>query len=102
MPFRSVMQELAFLKHVTTTEATVRRHTETAGAAYVALQTEAVEHVERTLPAAPAGAPRQWLSADGAMVPLVHGEGAEVKTVDLGAIQPPGLEKGQVVCIPPI
>jgi hypothetical protein len=33
MPFRSAVQELAFLKHVTTTEATVRRHAETAGAA---------------------------------------------------------------------
>jgi hypothetical protein len=92
MPFRSVVQELAFLKRVTTTEATVRRHTETAGAAYVAWQTAEVERVERTLPAAPAGAPRQLLSADGAMVPLVHGEWAEVKTVALGEIQPPGLD----------
>lgn len=97
MPFRSVVQELAFLKHVTMTEATVRRHTETAGAAYVALQTEEVERVERTLPAAPEGALRQLLSADGAMVPLVHGEWAEVKTVAIGAIQPPVLEKGEAV-----
>ena len=99
MPFRSVVQELAFLKHVTTTEATVRRHTETAGAAYVALQTEEVERVERTLPAAPEGTPRQLLSADGAMVPLVHGEWAEVKTVAIGEIQPPVLDakRGEVV-----
>jgi len=97
MPFRSVVQELAFLKHVTTTEATVRRHTETAGAAYVALQTEEVERIERTLPAAPEGAPRQLLSADGAMVPLVHGEWAEVKTVAIGEIQPPVLENGEMV-----
>ena len=40
MPFGSVVQELAFLKQVTTTEATVRRHTETAGATYVEMQTE--------------------------------------------------------------
>ena len=92
MTFRSVVQDLFFLKHVTTTEATVRRQTETAGAAYVALQTEAVAQVEQTLPPVPAGAVRQLVSVDGAMVPLVHGEWAEVKTVVLGAIQPPVLD----------
>ena len=50
MPFDDVVEDLHFLKHVTTTEATIRRHAETAGAAYVALQTEEVEQVERTLP----------------------------------------------------
>jgi hypothetical protein len=88
LPFANVVQELAVLKHVTTTEPTVRRHTETAGAAYAAWQTAEVERVERTLPAVPAGAPRQLLSADGAMVPLIHGEWAEVKTVAIGEIQP--------------
>jgi hypothetical protein len=97
MPFGSVVQELTFLKHVTTTEATLRRQTEAAGAAYVALQTEKVARMERTLPAVPEGAPRQLLSPDGAMVPWVHGEWAEVKTVAIGAIQPPVLENGEVV-----
>lgn len=69
MPFRSVVEELAYLKHVTTTEATVRRHAETAGAAYVAWQTETVEQVERTLPTVPEGAAHQLMSTDGAMVP---------------------------------
>jgi hypothetical protein len=97
MPFREVVQELTFLKQVTTTEATIRRHTETAGAAYVAWQTAEVEQVERTLPAVPEGAKRQLLSTDGAMVPLVQGEWAEVKTVALGAIQPPVIENGEAV-----
>lgn len=97
MPFGSVVQELACLKHVTTTEATVRRHTEVAGAAYVDWQTEQLEQIERTAPVATEGAPRQLMSADGAMVPLVHGEWAEVKTVALGAIQPPVLEHGETV-----
>lgn len=97
MSFRSVVQELACLKHVTTTEATVRRHTEGAGAAYVALQTNEVERLERTTPLPPPGVARQLLSADGAMVPLVHGEWAEVKTVAIGEIQPPVLEKGERV-----
>ncbi len=97
MPFRSVVEELAFLKHVTTTEATVRRHTETAGTAYVALQTDQVERLERTTPLAPTGAACQLLSADGAMVPLVHGAWAEVKTVAIGEIQPPVIERGEAV-----
>ncbi len=97
MPFGSVVQELTFLKHVTTTEATIRRQTETAGAAYVALQAEEVERGERTLPTVPEGAQRQLMSTDGAMVPLVHGEWAEVKTVAIGAIQPPVLENGEAV-----
>lgn len=97
MPFRSVVQELTFLKHVTTTEATVRRHTESAGAAYVAFQTDEAARVERTTPLPPQGAVRQLLSADGAMVPLLHGEWAEVKTVVIGAIQPPVLEHGEAV-----
>lgn len=97
LPFDSVVHELADLKHVTTTEATVRRHTETAGATYVALQTAEVEKVEHTLPAAAEGAAHQLLSADGAMVPLVQGEWAEVKTVAVGEIQPPVLEQGEAV-----
>lgn len=97
LPFRSVVQELACLKHVTTTEATVRRHTEQAGATYVALQTDAVERIERMTPVPPCGAARQLLSADGALVPLRHGEWAEVKTVAIGEIQPPVLEQGELV-----
>lgn len=97
MPFRSVVQELACLKHVTTTEASVRRHTESAGAAYVALQTAEVARIERTTPLPPRGAARQLLSADGAMVPLRHGEWAEVKTLAIGEIQAPVCEKGEAV-----
>jgi hypothetical protein len=97
MPFRSVVHELACLKHVTTTEANVRRHTESVGAAYVALQTEEVERLERTIPLPPCGGTRQLLSADGALVPLCHSEWAEVKTVVIGEIQAPVLEKGEMV-----
>jgi hypothetical protein len=53
--------------------------------------------MERILPTVPAGAARQLMSADGAMVPLTHGEWAEVKSVAVGAIQPPVLEHGERV-----
>jgi hypothetical protein len=97
LPFRQAVEELTRLKQVTTTEATVRRHTEAAGAAYVAWQTAEVERLERTLPAPTQGPARQLVSPDGAMVPLVHKEWAEVKTVAIGAIQPPVPKDGETV-----
>ncbi|MGB8648559.1 MAG: ISKra4 family transposase, partial [Anaerolineae bacterium] len=97
LPFRQAVEELARLKQVTTTEATVRRHTEAAGAAYVAWQIAEVERLERTVPVPEPGPVRQLVSPDGAMVPLVHREWAEVKTVAIGAIQPPLHKDGETV-----
>jgi hypothetical protein len=68
-------------------EPTVRRQTEEAGAAYVAWQDEEVERIERELPPAPPGSAKELLSVDGALVPLLHGEWAEVKTLVIGEIQ---------------
>ncbi len=97
MPFPRAAKELHFLTHVTTTEPTVRRETEAAGAAYVAVQTAEVERVERELPQPPEGPPLQLLSVDGSFVPLVHKEWAEVKTLALGTVKPPVMEKGEPV-----
>jgi hypothetical protein len=97
MPFARAVKELRFFTHVTTTEPTVRRETAAAGAAYVAVQTEEVERLERELPAPPDGPPLQLLSVDGAFVPLVHKEWAEVKTLVIGTVEPPVLEKGEWV-----
>ena len=97
LPFREAVEELARLKHVTTTEASARRHTEVAGEAYVAWQTAEVERIEQTVPAPASGPERQLVSPDGAMVPLVHKEWVEVKTVALGAIQPPVQQDGELV-----
>lgn len=92
MPFARAVKELRFFTHVTTTEPTVRRETEAAGAAYVAVQTEEVERLERELPAPPDGPPLQLLSVDGAFVPLVHQAWAEVKTLVIGTVEPPVLD----------
>jgi hypothetical protein len=95
MPSAQAAEHLAFFWRVELSEATVRRHTEAAGAAYVAVQTAEVERLERELPAPPPGPPVQQVSADGAMVPLVGGatpsskaalRGAEVKTVAVGTV----------------
>lgn len=97
LPFARAMKELRFFNHVHLTEATVRRDTEAAGTAYVTVQTAAVECLERTVPTPPEGPAVQLLSVDGAMVPLVHREWAEVKTLALGVVQPPVMEKGEAV-----
>jgi hypothetical protein len=97
MPFEQAVGDLAFFAHVTVPEATLRRHVQAAGAAYVHLQEDAVQELERTLPPAPAGPPVQQVSVDGALVPLVHGEWAEVRTVAIGVVEEPVLEKGEPV-----
>lgn len=87
MPFRRAMETLADLLRVEVSEPTARRQTETWGTRYVGVQEEEVKRIERDLPAAPAGPEKLLLSVDGAMVPLVGGEWAEVKTLLLGVIE---------------
>jgi len=97
MPFARAVKELRFFTQVTTTEPTVRRETEAAGAAYVAVQTTEVERLEHELPTPPQGPALQLLSVDGAFVPLVHKQWAEVKTLVLGKVNAPIMEKGERV-----
>ena len=86
MSFVRAGREAAHFTGVTVGGTTVRRLTERAGAAYVAVQTAAVTLLERELPAPPEGPAVQYLSVDGAMVPLVGGVWAEVRTLALGAV----------------
>lgn len=97
MPFRRVVGELQHFRHTDVAKSTVERLTEKAGAAYVAVQTSAVEEIERTLPAPAPGPAQQFLSVDGAMVPLVGGEWAEVRTLVIGEVLPPQRVKGEQV-----
>jgi hypothetical protein len=86
LPFAQAAEYLAFFWGVQLSISTARRHAEAAGAAYVTIQTAEVERLERDAPTPPAGPAVQQLSADGAMVPLVGGTWAEVRTVALGTI----------------
>lgn len=78
-------------------EPTVRRLTEAAGAAWVAVQTAEVARLEREAPEPPAGPAVLQLSVDGAMVPVVGGKWTEVKTLALGEVQPGVDEQGRPV-----
>lgn len=97
MPFGRAAQELAHFRRTVVSRPTAERLTEAAGAAYVAVQTAEVARIERELPAAPTGPARQFLSVDGAMVPLVGGQWAEAKTLVIGEVQAPVIVKGEAV-----
>jgi hypothetical protein len=89
LPFEQVPALLAHLSGVRISADTARRLTETAGALAEALDTAAVADLEQRLPEPPAGPALQQLAVDGAMVSLVGGVWAEVKTLALGTVQPP-------------
>jgi hypothetical protein len=87
MPFARAAECLERLVQVGISPATARRQTEAAGAAYVAVQTAELERLEREVPAPPTGPAVQLVSADGAMVPLVHGLWAEARTLAVGTVR---------------
>jgi hypothetical protein len=74
-----------------------QNYTEAAGAMYVQLQEEEVIQLEQEMPEAAVGADKLQLSVDGAMIPLVHGLWAEVRTLVIGEVQPPVWEQGEQV-----
>jgi hypothetical protein len=77
---------LAYFTGVHVGAETVRRQTEAAGAALVALETAEAARLAAEMPVPPVGPRVQQLSADGAMVPLVGGEWAEAKTLATGEV----------------
>jgi len=97
MPFERAAELYTDLTGIAVSEAKSRRYTEQAGAAYVELEDEAVNQLETEPPPASEGGQKLQVSVDGAMVPLVHGEWAEVKTVVIGVVQPAVQEQGEWV-----
>ena len=87
MPFGPAAAMLAHFTKVEVGGETARRITEGAGAAYVAAQEAELERLEREDSISPEGPELQQLSVDGAMVPLVHKEWAEVKTLAIGVVR---------------
>ena len=92
LPFGQAAELTGRFWKVDVSEATVRRTTEKSGQAYVELQREEAEELETGMAEAPEGPALQQLSVDGAMVPLLHGEWAEVKTLAIGTIEESDLE----------
>jgi hypothetical protein len=86
MPFAPAAEMLDDLLDVQVSEATVRRVTEQAGAQYEAVQTAPSQQPEPAAKAVPVPL-KQARSSDGADVPLVKGEWAEVRTVAIGDVE---------------
>jgi hypothetical protein len=97
MPFGKAAQQLRRFRQTDVSRPTAERVTEAAGAAYVAWQLAEVARIERELPAPPAGPAQLFMSVDGALIPIVGGEWAEVKTLVIGAVQPPKVVNGEPV-----
>jgi tetratricopeptide (TPR) repeat protein len=81
MRFAQAARLLVCFTRTQVSEATAQRHTQAARMAYEAVQLGDVERIEHDWPEVPEGPAKLVVSADGAMVPLVSGEWAEVKTV---------------------
>lgn len=86
MPFGAASTLLHDLVRVPVSAATTRRLTETAGTLLVARQTAAATDLLATCRLPEANPATLFVSADGAMVPLVNSEWAEVKTLAIGDI----------------
>jgi hypothetical protein len=84
MPFERAAKMLEMLVGVQISAATARRQTETAGAYAQAVQTAQAK--EQKTPSGKA-VTRLAVSADGAYVPLLKGEWAEVRTVAIGEVE---------------
>ncbi len=82
--FAKAACEFAFWTQVDVDRTTAGRITEAAGATAVALQTAEAEHILPTHPLPPRGPDQVVLSVDGAMVPLLHGQWAEARTLAVG------------------
>lgn len=87
--FAKATRELAFFTKVQLHPDTARQRTERAGALLLAHETAEAARILREHPAPPVGPDTLLLSVDGAMVPLVHGQWTEVRTLAIGEVQPP-------------
>jgi hypothetical protein len=87
LPFGATVDTFAFFTGVQLTDETARTVTERAGAALVRIEdAEAAQCRAADAPPPPCGPQEQVLSVDGAMVPLIGGDWAEVKTLAIGKL----------------
>jgi len=97
MPFTHAAQLLSRFTQVSISESTAQRLTEAIGLAYEAVQLTEVERIERDWPEVAPGPDKLVVSVDGAFVPVVHGEWAEVKTLVVAEVGQPSLVDGKPV-----
>jgi len=87
MPFAQAARMLERMVGVQVGQETVRRLTEQAGGHVETAQTVEAQAVWQEEPGGKKAAVRLAMSADGALVPLVKGEWAEVRTLAIGEVE---------------
>jgi hypothetical protein len=87
MPFQRAAQMMETLLDIQVSEPSVRRGTQCAGACYQTRQTAESQQPPSLAPAQSPAPEQLVMSTDGAYVPLVGGEWAEVRTVAIGEIK---------------
>jgi hypothetical protein len=87
IPFEQSVQVYEDLMGIQVSRIVSQNYTEAAGAAYEEIQDAEAKRLEKEMPEPEACNAKLQVSADGAMVPLVHGLWAEVKTVVIGEVQ---------------
>jgi hypothetical protein len=84
MPFPEAEDEIRAIYRTEISEPTIRRTTHENGQASEAVERQAVEEIEATLPEPTEQPERMVISTDGAFIGLTNGEWREVKTVSIG------------------
>jgi hypothetical protein len=87
LPFAQAAALLSEFAHVSLSQGSAQRLTYAAGTSVVVEQTLEAERIVQEMPEARPGPACLLLSADGAMVPLVGGDWAEVKTLVVGKVE---------------
>ena len=95
MSFEHACELLKDLLGIQVSATSNRRYTYQTGQAALAVQQAEEERIRTDLPEPPQGAERQVISADGAFVPLVGGEWAEVKTLVVAEVVQNEEEEGE-------
>jgi hypothetical protein len=97
MPFEQAVELFEDFMGIHVSKDVGQRYTEEAGAVYEELQTEEEEELHKKRPKTKAMSGKLQISADGCMVPLLHGVWAEVKTLVIGEVQSAVLKAGERV-----
>jgi len=87
--FAKAARELTWFTGAQVHPDTARQRTEAAGAVLVAYETAEATRLLHEHPAPPCTPDNLVISVDGAMIPLVHGQWTEVRTLAVGEVQPP-------------
>lgn len=97
VPFEKAVELFEDFMGIKVSKDVGQRYTEEAGAMYEEMQREEMKEIQKKRPRATTRPERIQVSADGAMVPLLHGMWAEVKTLVIGDVQPAVLQHGERV-----